>query len=93
MIQSPKLSHAPFSRQQEARIDRVPAACRVLRWARPANRNRLSKKGHNEIMFISRPIYGCGSSLMCQADTMGTSGVIQHSQPVLAKGPVLSAWL
>lgn len=93
MIQTPKLSHAPLSRQQEARIDQVPAACRVLTWSRPANRNRLSKKEHIEIMFINRPIYGSGSSLMCQADTMGTSGVIQHCQPALAKGPVLSAWV
>lgn len=65
----------PLSRQQEACIDRG-TCCRVLRWSSPANRNRLS------IRRTSRLIYGCGSSLMCHTDTMGTSRVIQHTSVV-----------
>ncbi len=74
---------------------RSGTCCRVLRLSRPANRNRLSKKENNAIMFNNRPIYGCGSSLMCQTDTMGTSGVIRHSFALHCPGvkrPVLRMW-
>lgn len=30
-------------------------------------------------MFINRPIYGCGSSLMCQTDSTGVSTMIQRT--------------
>lgn len=41
-------------------VYRSDTCCRLLRWSRAANRNRLAKR--RTLVFINRPIYGCGSS-------------------------------
>lgn len=69
-------AYTPLSRLREACIRYLQ---HVLRWSRPENRNRPSKRRTMGSGLLTRPIYGYGSSLTYQTDTASTSEVIQQT--------------